>query len=100
MKMKRRGQILSEKEAEHLAQLAKLDLSKKEMSKLRGDLNDILRYFLLIDEVDTEGIPPTYHVQDLVNVIREDLPTLSKPDPLLGNAPQKKDRFIKAPRMI
>jgi aspartyl-tRNA(Asn)/glutamyl-tRNA(Gln) amidotransferase subunit C len=92
--------IISEKEVEHLAELAKLELSKKEFTKLRGELNEILSYFRLIDEVDTENILPTYHVQDLVNVLRDDVPTPQQPDALLKDAPQKKDRFIKAPRMI
>ncbi len=99
-KKQRQEQFISEKEVEHLAELAKLELSKKEFAKLRGELNEILGYFRLIDEVDTEHVPPTYHVQELVNVLREDTPTPQQPDILLDDAPQKKNRFIKAPKMI
>ena len=99
-KQQRQEQFISEKEVEHLAELAKLELSKKEFTKLRGELNEILGYFRLIDEVDTENVSPTYHVQDIVNVLRDDTPTPQQPDMLLEDAPQKKDRFIKAPKMI
>ncbi len=97
--MKKPRQIISEKDVEHLAELARLDVSKKDIVTLRAQLNEILEYFRKIDEVDTEGVPPTYHVQDLVNVLRDDKPQPPEPEDLLGNAPQKKDRFIKAPKM-
>lgn len=97
--MKKPRQIISEKDVEHLAELARLDVSKKDIVTLRAQLNEILVYFRKIDEVDTEGVPPTYHVQDLVNVLRDDKPQPPESEALLGNAPQKKDRFIKAPKM-
>jgi aspartyl-tRNA(Asn)/glutamyl-tRNA(Gln) amidotransferase subunit C len=92
--------MISEKDIEHIAELAKLHLSKRELANLRGEMNDILSYFRTIDEADTEGVTPAFHVQDLVNVLRDDTPQSNEPDPLLNNAPQKKGRFIKAPRIV
>ncbi len=100
MLKKKSRPIISEKEVEHLAELAKLEVSRKDAASLRGQLNEILEYFRMIDEVDTEGVPPTYHVQNLVNVLRDDEPQPQQPDAPLGNAPQRKGRFIKAPRMM
>lgn len=98
--MKRAKPIISKKDVEHLAELAKIEVSKKDASTLRSQLNEILEYFRKIDEVDTEGVPPTYHVHDIVNILREDEPQPPEPDAPLENAPQRKARFIKAPRMM
>ncbi len=100
MNLKRTKQIISEKDVEHLAELARLEVSRKDVATLRVQLNEILEYFKKMDEVDTNDVPPTYHVQDLVNVLRDDVPQPSEPEKLLENAPKKKDRFIKAPKMV
>ena len=98
--MKTPKQPISEKEVSHLAELARLELSGKDVTEMRLHLNKILDYFKMIDEVDTEGISPTYHVFDLVNVLRDDKPHSPESKDLLENVPKKKDRYIKAPRMI
>ncbi len=84
----------------HLAELARIEVSKKEIEKLRVQLNEIIEYFKKIDEVNTESAVPTYHVQELVNVLREDEPQNSESEILLSNVPLKKGRLIKAPKMI
>lgn len=97
--MKKIKEIISEKEVRHLAELARIELSNKEIATLRIQVNEILGYFRKIDEVDTNNISPTYHIQDIVNVFREDIPKKPEPDVLLENVPRKKDRYIKAPRI-
>jgi len=97
--MKRR--YLSKKEVEHIAWLAHIELSKEEKDLFTGQFNDILNYFKKIDEVDTEGIQPTYHVLDLMNVYREDEASASLPmEEALKNAPKKEKNFLKAPRIV
>ena len=98
--MKKTNQIISEKDVSHLAELARLDLTQKDITLLQLQLNEILDYFKMIDEVETEGVPPTYHVFDLTNVLREDNPQIPSPKKLLDNVPKMKDRYIKAPKMI
>lgn len=98
--MEKSKQIVSEKDVSHLAELARLDLTQKDITSLQLQLNEILDYFKMIDEVETEGVPPTYHVFDLTNVLREDNPQTPSPKKLLDNVPKMKDRYIKAPKMI
>jgi len=98
--LKKSRQTISDRDIEHLAELARIEVSSRDKAMLRSQLNEIIEYFRMIDEVDTEGIPPTSHVQDLVNIFREDEPEPFDPDRVLSTAPQKKDRYIKAPRMI
>ena len=94
-------QHLSNKEVEHIAWLAHIELSDKEKSLFTEQFNEILDYFKKIDEVDTEGVEPTYHVLDLKNVSRTDETTPSLPiEEALRNAPKKEKKFIKAPRII
>jgi aspartyl-tRNA(Asn)/glutamyl-tRNA(Gln) amidotransferase subunit C len=92
---------LSKKDVEHIAWLAHIELSDEEKTLFTGQFNEILDYFKKIDEVDTEGVEPTYHVLDLSNVSRKDEtePSLSTEE-ALKNAPKKEKTFIKAPRIV
>jgi len=88
-------------EVKHIAELARIELSREEEIIFTEQFNRILDYFSKIDEVNTDNVPPTYHVLDLVNVYREDKVQESsmKEDPL-KNAPKKEDRFFKSPRIV
>lgn len=92
---------ISKKQVEHVAWLAKIELNEDEKNAFTKQLNEILDYFKKIDEIDTSNIEPTFHILDLVNVLREDKvePSLSAED-ALKNAPQKEGSFIKAPKIL
>lgn len=94
-------QHLSKKDIEHVAWLAHIELTEKEKTLFTEQFNDILDYFKKIDEVDTEGIEPTYHVLEINNVFRRDeiAPSLSTEE-ALKNAPKKEKKFFKAPRIV
>jgi aspartyl-tRNA(Asn)/glutamyl-tRNA(Gln) amidotransferase subunit C len=96
-----KGKHLSKKEVEHVAWLAHIELSDREKTLFTEQFNEILDYFKKIDEVDTEGVEPTYHVLDLTNVSRKDRtePSLTTEE-ALENAPKKEKNFIKAPRIV
>lgn len=87
---------------DHLSELAKVKLSEEEKKLLLKDLNRILEYFSIIDEVETSNVEPAFHVLGLSNVMREDETDgdhLTQ-DEALSNAPQKEEGYIKAPRMV
>jgi aspartyl-tRNA(Asn)/glutamyl-tRNA(Gln) amidotransferase subunit C len=92
---------LSKKEVEHVAWLAHIELSEEEKALFTEQFNEILEYFKKIDNVDTEGVEPTYHVLDLKNVYRKDetAPSLTTEE-ALKNAPKKEKKFLKAPRIV
>ena len=96
-----KSQHLSKKEVEHVAWLAHIELSNEEKELFTEQFNGILDYFKKIDEIDTEGVEPTYHVLDLSNVSRKDkpIPPLTTEE-ALKNAPRKDRKFIKAPRIV
>ena len=94
-------QHLSKKDVEHIAWLAHIELSEEEKALFTEQFNEILDYFKKIDEVDTEGVKPTYHVLNLENAFRKDKTTPSLPvEEALRNAPKKERKFIKAPRIV
>lgn len=93
-----RGGIRKE-DVKHLAWLARVRLSRKELDALAGQLSEVLDYFHKIDEVNTENVEPTYHVLDLTNIFRRDEPKDSPGDAVLRNVPETRDRYVKAPRM-
>jgi len=92
---------LSREEVEHIALLARIGLSEEEVERFRKELSSILSYFSRLQEVNTEGVPPTSHVIPLSNVMREDeiAPSLP-PEEVLSNAPEVEEGFIKVPPIL
>jgi len=89
------------KDVEHVADLARLALQEEEKMKLTHQLNAILNYAEKLNELDTEHIPPTSHVLELSNVMREDRNRPSLPlDKALLNAPDDEDGQFKVPAVL
>ena len=63
---------LEKKDIEHIADLARLELSEKELDLYGGQLSGVLDYIDQLQEVDTEGVEPTAQVTGLSNVLRSD----------------------------
>ena len=93
--------MISEAQVEHVAQLARLALSEAEKQRFTEQLNAILNYMEQLNEVPTEGVEPTAHVLDLVNVLREDLVYQTHhADTALVNAPETVHHFFVVPRIV
>jgi len=52
---------ISDDEIKKLAELSRLDLSREERDGLSEDLGEVLDLAEKVDEVDTDGVEPTYH---------------------------------------
>jgi aspartyl-tRNA(Asn)/glutamyl-tRNA(Gln) amidotransferase subunit C len=87
---------LSIHEVEHIAELCKLGLGEAEIELFREQLSAILEYAEVLQKLDTEGVPPTSHVIDLGNVMRDDViePSLTQEE-ALANAPDNADGQFK-----
>lgn len=89
------------KDVEHVANLARLDLSDADKDQFAGQLNAILKYAEKLNQLDTEGIEPTSHVLPLANVMREDTVKASLPiEKVLLNAPEDEDGQFKVPAVL
>ena len=92
---------ITKQEVEHVAKLARLDLSEKEKEKLTDQLSNILTYVEKLNEIDTRGVEPTSHVLDINNVMRDDVAGESlTQEKALANAPEKSAGHYKVPKII
>jgi aspartyl-tRNA(Asn)/glutamyl-tRNA(Gln) amidotransferase subunit C len=92
--------MIGEDDVRYVAKLARLRLEQDEAARMAGELAKILAHIDKMSELDMEGVPPTAHVLDVVNVMRPDKPgrSLSRED-ALRNAPAVSDDCFRVPRM-
>ena len=65
--------MITREDVEHISWLASIKIEDEEKDEFVEHFNSILEYFHQLDEVDTEGVEPTYRVVDLANIFREDV---------------------------
>jgi len=89
---------LSPQEVEHIAKLARLQLTNEQKARYRGQLEAILDHVARLQELDTKDVPPTASVSVGKMPLRADesRPGLSKDD-LLKNAPKQDDGQFQIP---
>jgi aspartyl-tRNA(Asn)/glutamyl-tRNA(Gln) amidotransferase subunit C len=86
---------------DHVARLARLDLSEQERDRMMAELGHILEHADSIQALDLDGIDPTSHAVPIVNAMRSDEVTLSLPQEVaLRNAPATEEGRFKVPRII
>lgn len=93
--MTKKGSKLTKKQVLHIAKLAGLQLSKKEVGKFQKQLGDILDYIDILNELNTQGVEPTSQVTGLENVFREDKvgKSLTQKEALSGTKSKYKGYF-------
>lgn len=86
----------------HLAELSNFALSDQENTNLQADIQNILTYISQLDELDTEGIAPTYQVFEMENIWRPDEITVQDAscDDLLALTKDVEHRQIKVPKVL
>ena len=92
--------MITIKDVEHVAKLARLELTDEEKEKFTHQLSDVLRHVEKMNEVDTEGVEPMNHPIDFSNVMREDVEIYENTrDELMQNAPDVEGDFFKVPKI-
>jgi aspartyl-tRNA(Asn)/glutamyl-tRNA(Gln) amidotransferase subunit C len=82
----------------HVARLARLELAEGEVEKFQEQLSAILDAISTVSELDLEGVEPTSHPLDLVNVWADDEPRPSLTvEQALANAPDPEDGYFGVP---
>jgi aspartyl-tRNA(Asn)/glutamyl-tRNA(Gln) amidotransferase subunit C len=86
---------------EHVARLARLELTDEERARLREQLGVILEAAAKVSEVATDDVPPTAYAITRSNVLRPDeiTPSLTTEE-VLSNAPEVEDDRFKVPRVV
>jgi aspartyl-tRNA(Asn)/glutamyl-tRNA(Gln) amidotransferase subunit C len=92
---------ISVADVEHVARLARLELTEEEKILFAGQMGDILGYVEKLKELNTEGILPTSHAVPMENAFREDAarPSIGI-EKALANAPDRVDSFYRVPKVI
>ncbi len=86
----------------HLGKLSNFDLSEKEIESLSKDISEIIKYISQLDELNTDGVEPTYQVFEMENVWRGDeiLEQDASREQLLALTKEEKDNQIKVPKVL
>jgi aspartyl-tRNA(Asn)/glutamyl-tRNA(Gln) amidotransferase subunit C len=93
--------MITPEDVEHVAELARLELTAGEKEQFITQLNHILTYVEKLNELDTTSVEPTSHVLPMSNVLRDDeVQSSLERDLALQNAPQESHFFFKVPRII
>lgn len=96
--------MITSKDVEHVAKLARLALTEDEKRLYTNQLSRIIEYFGQLAKVDTTGVEPMSHALPVVNVLREDVVV---PPPgharLMETAPDSEEvddkAFFRVPRI-
>ena len=85
---------------DHVARLARIELTDEEKERLREQLGLILEHAAAVGEVATADVPPTATAIPRTNVWREDEPEPSIPhDAAMANAPAEREGRFLVPRI-
>lgn len=92
---------ISATDVEHVARLARLELSAAEKERMARELDGILTYIDKLRAVDTTGVEATSHAVPVTNVMRDDAPVPSLPQSeALANAPDRHRDLFRVPKII
>ena len=98
--------MLTDKDIKHIANLARIKLSKDEEKKFSKELGSILDFIGQLNKADTLKVEPTYQVTGAVNSFRTDEYRkdfeMNKElnEKLIGQAPHKENGFIKVKSVL
>lgn len=83
---------VSREDVLHIARLARIALTDDEIDRYSGQLSDLFEHFEVLQEVNTDDVPPTSQSVELRSVMREDViqPSLTQ-DQVLANAPRREE---------
>lgn len=93
--------MLSSDDVQKVATLARLKLTSDELEQIGQQLDGILGYVAVLDEVDVSEIEPMAHVADVANAFRDDeiRPSLPREESL-SNAPKSDGRYFLVPQIL
>jgi len=92
---------VSGEDVQKVALLARLSFSSEEKDRLVDELNQMLDYMAVLNELDTTDVSPTAHVLPIENAFRDDISGQSlPPSDVLGNAPLSGHGHFRVPKVI
>lgn len=95
--------MINFKQVQHIANLARLGIDKKEKKKFASELGSILDYAEKLKKIEVEGVEPFSHPVKMENVMRKDQVQKQLPstvDHLLKLAPRSKGEYLKVKSIL
>ena len=87
-------------EVRRIARLARLDLHDAEVERLARELESILKFVAVLDEIGPGSGPSTLPGRPLEALRRDDPRESLEPDEALRNAPAAEAGFFRVPRSL
>ena len=92
---------ITKNEITHIAKLAMLNLSDTEIESYTKDMQEILAYAEMINNLDTSGIDETIGITEQKNKFRKDeIIEFQTREDLLQNAPSQDEGMFRIPKVI
>jgi len=91
--------VLSEEEIRHIAKIARIALKEEEIQTFQSQFEEIFELLSNVKELKLEDAH-AYTVLDVHSVFREDETAKSEPEPILQNAPRRKERYFVVPKNL
>jgi aspartyl-tRNA(Asn)/glutamyl-tRNA(Gln) amidotransferase subunit C len=92
---------IDNKTVDKIATLAKLQFEDNNKEEIKNDLNRMLAFVNKINEVNTDEVEPLIHMNNEINILREDIVQVTiTQEESLKNAPQKDSDYFKIPKVL
>jgi len=95
--------MLSKEQVEHIAKLARIELTEKEKEKFSTELSSILDYIDKLNQAETGKIAAIAQITGLKNISRNDdsgIKNQELREKILKAAPSRKDDYFKVPKIL
>lgn len=90
--------MITVKDVQKVAELARIQLSDKEVEGFKKDLNSVLDYFSILSKLNTKGVEPMTHAVLSEDPLREDIVKKESGEriaKILKMVPNLKDGYVK-----
>ena len=95
--------MVKKEEVKHIASLAHLGLTEKELNSMQKNFSSILDYIETLKEVDISSIEKAFSKRGLKNVVREDVQKETLKDErekLIDMFPETKNNYLKTKKVL
>lgn len=92
---------ITEEIVDHIAHLARLEFEGEAKTEIKQDLENIISFMEVLQQVDTDEVEPLVFMSDEINRLREDEAkvTLTHQE-ILHNAPKKDSDYFRIPKVL
>lgn len=93
--------VLSIKDIEHIADVARIDLTDEEKEEINKSINEIIVYFDKLNSMDTSEVEPMELITTESNILREDIVVESyNREIILANASEHRNGYFSVPQIV